>query len=77
MRKFAVTLLERYLIDFDRGICLEFIQRYLLYIFFILALEAMDVEDLVPSPHDQTRLKQTVQMLLRDLSTVRKLAALC
>lgn len=77
MRKFAVISLEKYCIDLDRNICLEFIHRYLLYIFFILALEAMDVEDLIPSPHDQSRLKQTVQMLLRDLSTVRKLAALC
>ncbi|XP_032683770.1 PHD finger protein 20 isoform X3 [Odontomachus brunneus] len=43
----------------------------------VCALEAMDVEELVPSLHDQSRLKQTVQMLLRDLNTVRKLAALC
>ncbi|XP_014479377.1 PREDICTED: uncharacterized protein LOC106746825 isoform X4 [Dinoponera quadriceps] len=43
----------------------------------VCALEAMDVEELVPSPNAQSRLKQTVQMLLRDLSTVRKLAALC
>lgn len=43
----------------------------------MLALEAMDVEELVPTPHVQSRLKQTVQMLMRDLSTVRKLAALC
>lgn len=40
------------------------------------ALEAMDPED-VPTPDVQPRTKQTVQMLLRDLNTVRKLAALC
>ncbi|XP_076686352.1 PHD finger protein MBD-R2 isoform X4 [Andrena cerasifolii] len=42
----------------------------------VCALEAMDPED-VPSPDVQPRTKQTVQMLLRDLNTVRKLAALC
>ncbi|EFN82605.1 PHD finger protein 20 [Harpegnathos saltator] len=45
----------------------------------VCALEAMDMEELeeLPNPHMQSRLKQTVQMLLRDLNTVRKLAALC
>ncbi|XP_011690021.1 PREDICTED: PHD finger protein 20 isoform X1 [Wasmannia auropunctata] len=43
----------------------------------IFALEAMDPDELVSDPHVQPRTKQTVQMLLRDLSTVRKLAALC
>ncbi|KAG7205562.1 hypothetical protein KM043_007536 [Ampulex compressa] len=43
----------------------------------VCALEAMDPEDIVPSPDVQPRTKQTVQMLLRDLNTVRKLAALC
>nr|XP_034186180.1 PHD finger protein 20 isoform X3 [Osmia lignaria] len=42
----------------------------------VCALEAMDPED-VSSPEIQPRTKQTVQMLLRDLNTVRKLAALC
>ncbi|EFN74931.1 Tudor domain-containing protein PHF20L1 [Camponotus floridanus] len=43
----------------------------------ICALEAMDPDELASDPHVQPRTKQTVQMLLRDLSTVRKLAALC
>ncbi|XP_072765573.1 PHD finger protein 20 isoform X7 [Anoplolepis gracilipes] len=43
----------------------------------ICALEAMDPDELALDPHVQPRTKQTVQMLLRDLSTVRKLAALC
>ncbi|CAL7943861.1 unnamed protein product [Xylocopa violacea] len=42
----------------------------------VCALEAMDPED-VPTSDVQPRTKQTVQMLLRDLNTVRKLAALC
>lgn len=41
-----------------------------------VALEAMDPEDLSTSDV-QPRTKQTVQMLVRDLNTVRKLAALC
>ncbi|XP_076385068.1 PHD finger protein MBD-R2 isoform X3 [Megachile rotundata] len=43
----------------------------------VCALEAMDPEDVSSSPDIQPRTKQTVQMLLRDLNTVRKLAALC
>ncbi|KZC14266.1 PREDICTED: uncharacterized protein LOC107192360 [Dufourea novaeangliae] len=43
----------------------------------VCALEALDPEDLVPSQDIQPRTKQTIQMLLRDLNTVRKLAALC
>ncbi|XP_077264124.1 PHD finger protein MBD-R2 isoform X4 [Temnothorax americanus] len=43
----------------------------------IFALEAMDPDELVSDPLVQPRTKQTVQMLLRDLNTVRKLAALC
>ncbi|XP_043259702.1 uncharacterized protein LOC122401564 isoform X2 [Colletes gigas] len=43
----------------------------------VCALEAMDPEDVVPIPDVQPRTKQTVQMLLRDLNIVRKLAALC
>ncbi|XP_053979271.1 PHD finger protein 20 isoform X1 [Hylaeus volcanicus] len=43
----------------------------------VCALEAMDPDDIVPSPDVQPRTKQTVQMLLRDLNIVRKLAALC
>ncbi|XP_036150308.1 PHD finger protein 20-like [Monomorium pharaonis] len=43
----------------------------------IFALETMDPDELVLDPHVQPRTKQTVQMLLRDLNTVRKLAALC
>ncbi|KAL6260579.1 hypothetical protein P5V15_008100 [Pogonomyrmex californicus] len=43
----------------------------------IFALEAMDPDELVSDPQVQPRTKQTVQMLLRDLNTVRKLAALC
>ncbi|XP_011343057.1 PHD finger protein 20 isoform X2 [Ooceraea biroi] len=43
----------------------------------ICALEAIDQDELVPDAHVQPRTKQTVQMLLRDLSTIRKLAALC
>nr|XP_033340930.1 PHD finger protein 20 [Megalopta genalis] len=42
----------------------------------VCALEAMDPED-VRSQNVQPRTKQTIQMLLRDLNTVRKLAALC
>ncbi|KOC63389.1 PHD finger protein 20-like protein 1 [Habropoda laboriosa] len=42
----------------------------------VCALEAMDPED-VPDSDVQPRTKQTVQMLLRDLNTVRKLAAIC
>ncbi|XP_076228860.1 PHD finger protein MBD-R2 isoform X2 [Nomia melanderi] len=42
----------------------------------VCALETMDPED-VPSQDVQPRTKQTLQMLLRDLNTVRKLAALC
>jgi len=42
-----------------------------------LALETMDPDELVSDPHVQSRTKQTVQMLLRDLNTVRKLATLC
>lgn len=37
----------------------------------------MDPNDGASSSDVQRRTKQTVQMLLRDLSTVRKLAALC
>ncbi|XP_047362274.1 PHD finger protein 20 isoform X3 [Vespa velutina] len=43
----------------------------------VCALEAMDPDEIIPSPDVQPRTKQTVQMLLRDLNTVRKLAALC
>ncbi|KAI4502468.1 hypothetical protein M0802_002380 [Mischocyttarus mexicanus] len=43
----------------------------------VSALEAMDSDEIIPSPDVQPRTKQTVQMLLRDLNTVRKLAALC
>ncbi|KAL0109349.1 hypothetical protein PUN28_014432 [Cardiocondyla obscurior] len=43
----------------------------------VFALEAMDPDELVSDPLVQPRTKQTVQMLLRDLNTVRKLAALC
>ncbi|XP_076282209.1 PHD finger protein MBD-R2 isoform X2 [Lasioglossum baleicum] len=43
----------------------------------VCALEAMDPEDIIPSQDVQPRTKQTIQMLLRDLNTVRKLAALC
>ncbi|XP_018349614.1 PREDICTED: PHD finger protein 20 isoform X3 [Trachymyrmex septentrionalis] len=43
----------------------------------IFALETMDPDELVSDPLVQPRTKQTVQMLLRDLNTVRKLAALC
>ncbi|XP_076172113.1 PHD finger protein MBD-R2 isoform X2 [Ptiloglossa arizonensis] len=43
----------------------------------VCALEAMDPDDVIPSPDVQPRTKQTVQMLLRDLNIVRKLAALC
>ncbi|XP_025991994.2 uncharacterized protein LOC105202675 isoform X4 [Solenopsis invicta] len=43
----------------------------------IFALETMDPDEFVSDPHVQPRTKQTVQMLLRDLNTVRKLAALC
>jgi len=42
-----------------------------------VALETMDPDELVSDPHVQSRTKQTVQMLLRDLNTVRKLATLC
>ncbi|XP_017876601.1 PHD finger protein 20 isoform X2 [Ceratina calcarata] len=42
----------------------------------VCALETMDPEDL-PTSDVQPRTKQTIQMLLRDLNTVRKLAALC
>ncbi|XP_043514068.1 PHD finger protein 20 isoform X1 [Frieseomelitta varia] len=42
----------------------------------VCALEAMDPEDSSISDV-QPRTKQTVQMLVRDLNTVRKLAALC
>lgn len=41
-----------------------------------LALEAMDPED-TSTLDVEPRTKQTVQMLVRDLNTVRKLAALC
>jgi len=37
----------------------------------------MDPDELVSDPLVQPRTKQTLQMLLRDLNTVRKLAALC
>lgn len=37
----------------------------------------MDSEDPVSNTDLLPRTKQTVQMLLRDLATVRKLAALC
>lgn len=40
------------------------------------ALETMDPEN-TSSQDVQPRTKQTIQMLLRDLNTVRKLAALC
>ncbi|XP_018392140.1 PREDICTED: PHD finger protein 20 isoform X2 [Cyphomyrmex costatus] len=43
----------------------------------IFALESMDPDELVSDPLVQPRTKQTIQMLLRDLNTVRKLAALC
>ncbi|KAK2576179.1 hypothetical protein KPH14_007496 [Odynerus spinipes] len=43
----------------------------------VCALEAMDPDEIIPSPDVQPRTKQTVKMLLRDLNTVRKLAALC
>ncbi|XP_046735242.1 PHD finger protein 20-like protein 1 isoform X2 [Diprion similis] len=43
----------------------------------VTALEAMDPDDPVSGPDLLPRTKQTVQMLLRDLATVRKLAALC
>lgn len=43
----------------------------------VCALEAMDPDEIIPTPDVQPRTKQTVQMLLRDLNTVRKLAALC
>ncbi|XP_011872966.1 PREDICTED: PHD finger protein 20 isoform X3 [Vollenhovia emeryi] len=43
----------------------------------IFSLEAMDPDELVSNPLSQSCTKQTVQMLLRDLNTVRKLAALC
>lgn len=49
--------------------------KYLIYQY--TALEAMDPDEFESSPHVQPRTKQTVQMLLRDLGTVRKLAALC
>ncbi|CAK9810922.1 PHD finger protein 20-like protein 1 [Anthophora plagiata] len=42
----------------------------------VCALEAMDPED-VSGSDVQPRTKQTVQMLLRDLNTVRKLASIC
>ena len=42
----------------------------------VQVLEEMD-SDSVPDLEIQPRTKQTVQMLLRDLSTIRKLAALC
>lgn len=42
----------------------------------IAVLETMDPEDVI-SADVQPRTKQTVQMLIRDLNTVRKLAALC
>ncbi|XP_020283446.1 PHD finger protein 20 isoform X2 [Pseudomyrmex gracilis] len=43
----------------------------------ICALEAMDTDEFASDPQVQPRTKQTVQMLLRDLVTLRKLAALC
>ncbi|XP_046414567.1 PHD finger protein 20 isoform X2 [Neodiprion fabricii] len=43
----------------------------------VIALEAMDPDDPASGPDFLPRTKQTVQMLLRDLATVRKLAALC
>ncbi|XP_024944954.1 PHD finger protein 20 isoform X5 [Cephus cinctus] len=43
----------------------------------VCALEAMDPDDPTSSVDVLPRTKQTVQMLLRDLNTVRKLAALC
>ncbi|XP_066583660.1 PHD finger protein 20-like protein 1 isoform X2 [Prorops nasuta] len=43
----------------------------------VSALEAMDPEVIIPNVDIQSRTKQTVQMLLRDLNTVRKLASLC
>ncbi|XP_012214996.1 PHD finger protein 20-like protein 1 isoform X3 [Linepithema humile] len=43
----------------------------------ICALEMMDSDEFEPDPRVQPRTKQTVQMLLRDLNTIRKLAALC
>ncbi|XP_020710095.2 PHD finger protein 20 isoform X3 [Athalia rosae] len=43
----------------------------------VTALEAMDPDDSLSNTDVLPRTKQTVQMLLRDLATVSKLAALC
>lgn len=41
------------------------------------ALEAMDSDDITQEPDIDPKTKQTIQMLMRDLNSLRKLAALC
>lgn len=61
---------------------LEHIEHYQNYIDALLTsveaqVEAMDPNHTEPTTEMHLKTKQTVQMLIRDLSTVRKLAALC